>query len=227
MKANDPANHTTNHAPKLAYRGPVLYERLVEHAQNKGEGYASHHSTPDERMEMLARRIDNQDENLATDNALYEVSIWVLLFKQEDEFEDHYCPRLLATAARRGHEAARFVTAKACLDGIRWAVNELRRLSQSGNPFELARTWLKELSDDGYADARMELGSDLWERGLITEAYAAFSSVTDCYPSARIRLGIHQLAVDPEEAFQNLDEGEALEDDEGSLAQLERALART
>jgi hypothetical protein len=227
MNANDPANQTPFKPVKLAYRGPVLYERLVEHARKKGDEYTSHHSSPDERMEMLARRIDNLDENLATENALYEVSIWILICKRTDDFENHYCPRLLATAAQRGHESARFVTAKACLDGIPWAVSELRRLSRNGNPFELARTWLKGLSDNGYADARMELGSDLWERGYTAEAYETFLSVTDCYPNALVRLGIHQLAEEPEAAVQNLDKGESLEPNDDGLSQLEQALART
>ena len=213
--------------PKLAYRGSELYERLVEHARNGGEEYERMHSTPDERMEMLASRIVRLEEDAVSQNALYEVAIWTLLTKGPREFSDQRCDRLLASAAMRGHDSAQFVTAKACLDGVEWAVEEMRRASSEGNPFELARAWLARLSDDGYVDAQMEMGSDLWESGNPAKGYAVFSSITHNYADALVRLGIHQLPDNPEAAFANLDKGESRNGNRGILCELERLLSRT
>lgn len=212
---------------KLAYRGPELYEKLIEHSKGVDASHKGICSTPDDRMEMLARRIERLDDETADSNALYEVSIWVLLHRPNSEFDERGCPRLLSSAAVRGHESARFVTSKACLDGVPWAVEELRRIARSGNPFDLAREWLAELSLNGYHDARMELGSDLWERGQVDEAYDALSPIADTYPPALVRLGIHQLSVNPDVAVRNLDKGEALGGGRGRLPELERALAHT
>lgn len=226
----DKTNHTayiTAKEPKLAYRGPELYEKLVEHARDTEVNCKGICSTPDDRMEMLARRVERLDDDIADCNALYEVSMWILLYRPYSEFDERDCSRLLSSAATRGHESARFVTSKACLDGIPWAVEELRRIARNGNPFDLAREWLAELSNNGYLDARMELGSDLWERGRADEAYDTLSPIASVYPPALVRLGIHQLPINPDVAIRNLDNGEALGGSEGRLSELERALAHT
>lgn len=226
----DNTNNTSHKAakePKLAYRGPELYEKLVEHARDAGASSEGICSSPDDRMEMLARRIEKLDDETADSNALYEVSIWVLLCRPYNEFNERGCFRFLSSAAVRGHESARFVTSKACLDGVPWAVEELRRIARNGNPFDLAREWLAELSHNGYLDARVELGSDLWERGRVDEAYDVLSPIASIYPPALVRLGIHQLPVNPNIAIRNLDKGEALGGGEGRMPELEVALEHT
>lgn len=224
MSANTNTAEAKEQHLMFAYRGAELYRRIAEHAEKMEHAGSGVLSTPTQRMEMLALRIGRLDENAVPDNALYEVSIWILLYKGHREFRAMGCNRLLGSSARRGNDSARFLVAKACLDGICWAVDEMRRTTRDGRPFDLARSWLKNLSEKGYVDARMEFGSDLWERGMREEALDAFSSIADTCPDALVRLGLHLLPEEPDRALDYIDCGEFLGGGKGALFELERAL---
>lgn len=210
--------------PKLAYRGPELYEGLLDHARAMGAGYAKSHSSPDERMEMLSRRVAKSCEGYADTEAMYEVAIWTLLHRREGEFQDRHCPRMLCAAASRGHVGARYVMAKACLERVYWAIDELHRCSRDGNPYGLAREWMRELSERGYDDARVEWASELWESGNEGEATDLFATIVGESPDALSRLGLYQLAKDTESGLRHLDAGEDRSVGKSVVSELESAL---